>query len=217
MYGVDCSYDKAKASLQMSAQGSFQVQFSPPASRERAIDCNAAASQDWSYQSTSQELHHNRNNIGVCRSGHGVHGVSWSNQGHSVQYALPGTSFWPESFSTPFSTLSVNPAMSSMIDDSMQLELSAANLQPDSESVWSPSTSFWHFSEAHLEILARFRVRTALTIGDKTLAPAYRDLLCHLAMTVSLPYSCLCIQVTNHLAAPFLNAHAHQPDTYARR
>jgi hypothetical protein len=106
--------------------------------------------------------------------------------------------------------------MATLIDDSLQLGVSDTHVQPEAESAWVSPASYWHFSEAHLEILARFRDRTALTIGDKSLAPAYRDLLCQLAMTVRLYclYSSRCKQLII-LTARLPYAHAPQLDADA--
>lgn len=191
MYGVDCNYGASQATLQLSAQGSFQVEFVSPAPTEQIIDFGIDTTQ------ARSDLHPSQPFPGLPNGGKPLYsdnitrlpradGVIWSSQSQPVQAAAPGTSFWPASFLAPFSPVSINSTTANMIDSSLQFDFSATDMQPHSESAWAPSAFFWHFSEAHLEILARFRDRTALTIGDKNLAPAYRDLLCQLAMTVSL-------------------------------
>jgi hypothetical protein len=155
LFGVDCNYDGGQTTLQISAQGSFQVRLGP---EEKVVDFDAPACVDVVLPSS-----------------------------FSLTNALPatGTDFWPESLLTPFSPVSVSAYLSASIRNS--LEMSSTDMQPTSDSTWASSVSFWHFSEAHLEILARFRDRTALTIGDKSLSAPYRDILCHLAMQVRSP------------------------------
>jgi hypothetical protein len=87
------------------------------------------------------------------------------------------------------------------------LEMSVADMQPISDSAWTSPVSFWHFSESHLEILARFRDRTALTIGDKSLSAPYRDILCHLAMQVCLASLSTKACLLTYLTEPLPNAH----------
>lgn len=60
---------------------------------------------------------------------------------------------------TPWSPVSINGILTSMIGDSLQS--GASELKPHS----SDGQSSWGFSENHLEILARFQSRTSLTVG----------------------------------------------------
>jgi hypothetical protein len=88
------------------------------------------------------------------------------------------------------------------------LEMSATDRQPGSDRAWTSPASFWVFSEAHLEILARFRDRTALTIGDQSLSVPYRDVLCQLAMTVCIPRFSASGQMTDTFTARLPHAYA---------
>jgi hypothetical protein len=131
--------------------------------------------------------------------------IALSSYPFSDSGAFVGTTSPPKFLLTPFSLVSINSTMVTMIDDSLQLNLSATDMQPCSESISASSVSFWHFSEAHLEILDRFRHRTALTIGMKRMASAYRDLLCSLALQVRLVRIDCHLDVTDQCGSmPFL-------------
>lgn len=177
LYGVECDYDGAEANLQLPVQGSFQVEFGT----EQVINFNADALRDRSVQSSSYKtLHDAQMSGGTLISGHRTDTRNCSNS------TFPETLFWPASFTTPFSPLSDNATMTSMIDDSIQFSSAEADMQPQYGAARSVPVPSWHFSNAHLEILTRFRERTALTIGGKTADSVYRHVLCHLAMTVRL-------------------------------
>lgn len=60
---------------------------------------------------------------------------------------------------TPWSPISFNGVVTSMIGDSLRSGASA--LDPN----MGTGQSSWEFSESHLEILARFQSRTSLTVG----------------------------------------------------
>ncbi|KAH7410455.1 hypothetical protein DE146DRAFT_645004 [Phaeosphaeria sp. MPI-PUGE-AT-0046c] len=165
LFGVDCNYGSTTRTLQLPTQGSFQVDLMATASTDHVIEFSAAAPGTWESQefiSTAQELEKHS---------------SWS---HGA--VASASQFWPQS-SAPYNLVSMSSTVATMIDDSLQLEFSASDMQPTPGSEFITPVSFWHFTEAHLEILGRFRDRTALTIGNKSTAPAYRDILCQLAMT----------------------------------
>jgi hypothetical protein len=177
LYGVECNYDGVEANLQLSAQGSFQVDFGT----EQVIDFNTDASRDRNARSSSYKtLPDDQMRGRALMSGHKTDTHNWSNS------TFAGTLFWPASITTPFSPISDNAIMTSMIDDSLQFSFVEPDMQPQYGAAGSVPVTSWHFSSAHLEILTRFRERTALTIGGKTADSVYRHMLCHLAMTVSL-------------------------------
>jgi hypothetical protein len=192
LYGVDCNYGGSGNSLQLSAQGSFQVDFVPVAPEVRVLDFG---DEDWSVKKLGRSgLSVGKTNKRQCAvdlvqntqetASPATTIIETSNCPSSPQDEHLMASLTTEFLLTPLSFISMNSTMATMIDDSLQLNLSAANMQPSSENVWTSPVSYWHFSEAHFEILTRFRDRTALTIGMKTTAPVYRDLLCHLALSV---------------------------------
>jgi len=103
----------------------------------------------------------------------GHHGTS-----HIEQRTDPITGSEASAGMTPLSPVSLHASMATMIDSSMQLGFSGDGLM-------GSTVPYWHFTESHLEVMARFQARTSLTIGVKQLAPAYRDCVCQLAFTVS--------------------------------
>lgn len=110
---------------------------------------------------------------------------------------------------SPLSPVSITSTMVAMIDESLELNTRPSDL---------PSThkgQYWHFSEAHFEILGRFRDRTALTIGDKRLVQGYRDCLCQLALTVRSENPSLRRVYSNDPTVSIPNAHAAWLDTNA--
>jgi hypothetical protein len=103
-----------------------------------------------------------------------------ANPGHDA-----GESYHPSfagsySLPSPRTPVSLNSSMASMINSSVQISLSSDDVS------WDMPKAFWHFTDAHYEILFRYQHRTALTIGDKRISPAYRDCISHLAVSVSL-------------------------------
>jgi hypothetical protein len=131
--------------------------------------------------------------------------IAPSSFSHQNGMSATGIGLWPASLLTPFSPVSMTASLSTTIRNS--LEMSVADMQPISDSAWTSPVSFWHFSESHLEILARFRDRTALTIGDKSLSAPYRDILCHLAMQVCLASLSTKACLLTYLTEPLPNAH----------
>jgi hypothetical protein len=192
LYGVDCNYGSSGNSLQLSVQGSFQLESISVVLDNSGLEfsgVNCAVK-----KSGGRGLSGAKRNKGSYTADLADHTQKQSSQtptSMDMQYypSLQQGNYLTESLTskflfTPFFFISMNSTMATMIDDSLQLNLSTADMQPSSASSWTSLASYWHFSEAHLEILARFRDRTALTIGIKTMAPAYRDLLCHLALKV---------------------------------
>jgi hypothetical protein len=192
LYGVDCNYGGSEHSLQLSAQGSFQVEFVPSAPDERVPkfgreDCgvkklggrglSTAKGNEGRY--TTDLADYTQETAPQMTTNWEMLNRPSSQQGKHLTESLTNKFLF-----MPFSFISMNSTMATMIDESLQLNLSTADMQPTSQSSWMSPLSYWHFSEAHLEVLARFRDRTALTIGIKTMAPEYRDLLCDLALKV---------------------------------
>jgi hypothetical protein len=179
LYGVACNYGKPDASLQLSNQGSFQVDITSPASQEQVIDFNTPEQDSLEpYQIASSQ----RPAIDLARSSAnpGSGSMETSTKANSADLSAasqPEQRMNPSM--TPLSPLSLHASMATMIDSSVQLGFSGQGLM-------GSAAPYWHFSESHLEILTRFQARTSLTIGIKQLAPAYRDCVCQLAFTVSL-------------------------------
>jgi hypothetical protein len=105
---------------------------------------------------------------------------------HFEQRMDPTTGPAASASMTPLSPISLHASMATMVDSSMQLGFSGVGLM-------GSAVPYWHFTESHLEVMARFQARTSLTIGIKQLAPAYRDCVCQLALTVSSCGSSLAI------------------------
>ncbi|KAF2819626.1 hypothetical protein CC86DRAFT_362582 [Ophiobolus disseminans] len=180
LYGVECNYGGAKTSLQLSAQGSFQVDLMPSASAEQLIGLSGTTTGERNVWSDHVPSHCDNGALLVNHRNpeNEVSGMQSTFYTSADQSREP-----PESFPSPISVISPNATMAATIDDLLQLSSPAVHHQPDSKTSWSSPTPFWHFSTAHFEILSRFRERTALTIGDKRIAPAYRDCVCHLAVS----------------------------------
>lgn len=182
LFGVECDYGGGTKTLQLAGQEAFQLDFAPVSSAEQVIDFSTAppVSKNQNVEPTQD--------IGTISS---IINPSSFNR-------PSGAASQPWSHrSTPYTPVSMTSTIVTMIDNSMQLDFSASDMLPTTGSAFISPVSFWHFSEAHLEILARFRDRTALSIGDKSLAPAYRDVLCQLAMTVCRNHAY--IQQSEHL------------------
>lgn len=183
LFGVECNYGGTTKTLQLAGQGAFQLEFAPVPPTEHVIDFSDAApaleQSDMSTAAQRPERHPDQAYGAVA---------STISPSYSNTATVAATQPWSHP-STPYTPVSTTSTIASMIDNSLQLDFSASDMLPTTGSAFIAPVSFWHFSEAHLEILARFRDRTALSIGDKTLAPAYRDVLCQLAMTVCQHYS----------------------------
>lgn len=117
-----------------------------------------------------------------CHIGNGAHEVHWTNSSSSDQSRTPYSS---NTLSSPVSIPSTISVMASTIDDSLRYDYLTAPCLEATDS-WIAPTPFWHFSASHMEILSRFRERTALTIGDKSIAPKYRECVTQLALSVCL-------------------------------
>ena len=103
-----------------------------------------------------------------------------------TKYVDPVSEFCTNVSWRALSPISMNSTIAVMIDDSLQSGLSSPESHPClGTASWSP-TPFWHFTESHLDIMARFQNRTAMTVGNKQVAPAYRDIVCKLAFTVGV-------------------------------
>jgi hypothetical protein len=191
MYGVICNYGGSETTLQLSVQRTFEKDVARLPSTEQVIDFGATTPHTWDTPECNHSVHEvpesDTLHIKCSEAATIGEGLFTSTRSHSGATTALAPQSWNAPLPTPFTPVSMTATMATLIDNSFQLEVSVAVTQPRSESAWSSPGSYWHFSENHLEILARFRDRTALTIGDKSLAPAYRDLLCQLAMTV-----CLC-------------------------
>lgn len=161
-YGVECNYSDAGAALRVSSQGTFTVDFEAIKMKEvEEIDVSVPAS-----------------NI---RTGETLVAVADSDR--SAPRSSPIGSI--SSLQRP---VSLTSTMATLIDDSIQYGHSIAGPGsiPTAGAPWDSSKTFWHFQDAHYEILFRFHNRTALTIADKRIAPGYRDCLSRLAVSVGL-------------------------------
>lgn len=196
-YGVSCSYDTNGDSLHLSAPGSFQVDLAPLAPSEQVMDFSAPAVQGQScidYR-PSRGLYTAFTNPAALRSSQvtstasRVNGANQPSDARAKQYAgfvtISRTGLGV-SLPTPVSNLSTTV---SMINDSMQLNLLGTDMQFGGADALRSEVPLYHFTAAHYEILDRFRSRTALTIGVKSMAPLYRDCVCKLAGTVSPPHA----------------------------
>jgi hypothetical protein len=159
--------------MQVSALGAFQVEFVVEAPEERVLEVGTV---DWGTHPTSNQT----------AAPTIMAAMEPITRPFTDQSLNPVEPLNPKFVSSPFFFLSMNSTMATMIYDSLQLNFSAMEMQSGSESTWGSTVSYWHFSEAHLEVLSRFRERTSLTIGMKSMAPTYRDLLCTLALTVHI-------------------------------
>lgn len=83
-----------------------------------------------------------------------------------------GQSFDP--WNPPPRGMSNHSSLAAVVDESLRFNIS------DKKCMNIP----WHFTENHLHIIARFRERTALTIGNNKMVPLYRDMVYELACKV---------------------------------
>jgi hypothetical protein len=201
-YGVSCSYGITGESLQLSAPGSFQVDLASLAPAEQVMDFGAPAVQGQYYTDTtpappSQVL--NTTTTTTSTAGQHLSRITSMRRGAHSENPLSGLRAKQHAGSAPIvpvcsgmplsRPVSNNSTAIAMINDSMQLNLSSGDMQFGSADALRSGLPLYHFSEAHYEIMARFRSRTALTIGVKSMAPEYRDCVCQLASTVcSLQY-----------------------------
>jgi hypothetical protein len=162
LYGVECGYGGAVTSLQLSSQRAFQVDLTSVGRAEQVVDMSA----DISFPAEA--------NLYPSASLSGAEKADEARESYhpsfSGSYSLP----------SPQTPVSLNSSMASMINSSVQISLSSDDMS------WDMPRAFWHFTDAHYEILFRYQHRTALTIGDKRISPAYRDCISHLAVSVSL-------------------------------
>jgi hypothetical protein len=136
------------------------VNLQSPSPAEQIIDLNATTMQEWSISETTSEE---------------------SNYSNPEQYECLERRTRVDNCPSALTSVSLNPSIATMIDTSLQ---SSNDLTVTSNASWDSPTPFWHFSETHFDILARFRNRTALTLGDKGTSPEYRDCVTHLALSV---------------------------------
>lgn len=154
-----------KAPLDLSAHGSFQVEFAPIVPADSGITDLPG----------STSIRPNE----VPSLGEQVINRSTKPSDHVSE-------FMADARERALLPISMNATIAGMINNSLQSGFLNPDAQPSSGAASWSSTPFWHFSESHLEIVARFHSRTAMTIGNKQLAPAYRDITCQLAFTVRL-------------------------------
>jgi hypothetical protein len=181
---VDCSYGGADAALRIPAQGSFQIDLAPVSRVEHVIEFGATASQHSTSVEPDQAVSRVNSTSGrLSPPKEDITSTTQKNHhdparhAHLTRTTVAKLTYPSTSNGSPISPVSINSTITAMIDDSIQISMTSDSLQ-------GATVPFWHFSSHHLEILARFRDRTALTIGDKKMAPAYRDCICQLAMTV---------------------------------
>ncbi|KAF1833188.1 hypothetical protein BDW02DRAFT_393337 [Decorospora gaudefroyi] len=166
-YGVSCDYapGSSKSSLDVAAQGSFQVDLMSSMPTQHIVSFGAVSCSD-----SDPNAH-----VGQTPDFTGF-----------TTTAMPldtTANCWVDnSLGTPWSPISINAAVTAMISDSLQSDWCCPDVQLGTGSTsWSASSS-WKFSEANLEILTRFQRRTALTIGSFQMASTYRDIICQLAV-----------------------------------
>ncbi|KAH7081927.1 hypothetical protein BKA63DRAFT_463531 [Paraphoma chrysanthemicola] len=202
-FGVECSYGGADAALRIPSQGSFQIELTPTSISESILDYKITRAQDGTCSGQNQV---------EARVVRGT-GLPSPPQEKILSYTRPyqhatllnnrhGHTNSATFATSTISPVSINSTITTMINDSIQLSINP-------ESMQGSTTPFWHFTSHHLEIVARFRDRTALTIGDKSMAPAYRDCICSLAMTHAfLMHMLLALtlmhdsHLTSHLPSP---------------
>jgi hypothetical protein len=199
-YGVSCNYGITGESLQLSAPGSFQVDLASLAPAEQVMDFGAWAVQgqlctDTSTVPPSQvpDTTTTTSTAGphsscITSTRIGVHGKDPSSGLRANQHAGSAPIIPTYSGMSLFTPVSNNSNAVAIINDSMQLNFSNGDMQFGSADALRSGAPLYHFSEAHYEIMARFRSRTALTIGVKSMAPVYRDCVCQLASTVCSLY-----------------------------
>jgi hypothetical protein len=109
----------------------------------------------------------------ACSQEHGYNnGIGYTSGSEdlpAITKPLTTTSnYWiDDHLGTPWSPISTNAAITTMINDSLQSEsLSLDSHLGAGSPSWSSCPS-WEFSQVHLEILNRFQTRTALTIGGE--------------------------------------------------
>jgi hypothetical protein len=144
-YGVSCDYAGSKLSLDLAAQGSFQVDLTSSVPRQHTINSDT----------------------GIRPRTHVIDSFLEPVLGSEDLIAItkPFTTTTNNTLGSPWSPLSINAAITATMNDSLRLGSSSLDSRSVTGSSSSSFTSSWEFSEAHLDILARFQTRTALTIG----------------------------------------------------
>lgn len=199
-YGVSCNYGNLGDALQLFAPGSFQVDLKSLAPAEEVMDFSAPAVGEERCTDTSPIPPSYKQHIATTNTtgSHFSASTSTARKAHdkdsssglrAKQNATLASMSRSNFGMTLFTPVSANSTTAAMINDSMQLNLSALDMHFGSADVSRSAAPLYHFSEAHYEIMARFRSRTALTIGIKSTAPSYRDIVCQLATTVCSLYA----------------------------
>jgi hypothetical protein len=153
LYGVTCDYAGSKPSLNIAAQGSFQVDLTSSVPRQHTISFDT----------------------GIRSRAHVIDSFFEPVLGSEdlITITKPFTTTTNNTLGTPWSPLSINAAITATMNHALRLGSSSLDLHSVTGSSSSSFTSSWEFSEAHLDILARFQTRTALTIGGKCLPMMY--------------------------------------------
>jgi hypothetical protein len=142
---VSCDYVSSKTILDLVAQGSFQVDFTS----------SVPVPQITAFDTVIRSGSHDTNTFLEHASG----------SEDLVAITKPFTTTRNKILGTPWSPISINAAITATMNDSLRLGSLSLDWHSGTGSSPSSSTSSWKFSEAHLDILARFQTRTALTIG----------------------------------------------------
>ncbi|KAJ4992590.1 hypothetical protein SVAN01_01973 [Stagonosporopsis vannaccii] len=96
---------------------------------------------------------------------------SSSSDDETVDLCAPDRGTTLDQWIPPLQSMSIRSSLATVIDNSLQSKTSDLS--------WTENP--WRFSKSQLDIISRFRERTALTIGNPRMAPLYRDLVCELA------------------------------------
>lgn len=154
------------SSLQLLAQGSFQIELT---------DLNLAK------HDTITDSSPNQRAFQSCKSD-----AQRSKENDDVEKKLREALPYLFTGRTPalLSPISNNSSVATYINNSL-LSAGSQGLDVGYKNSFTSPIPQQIFSEVHLEILSRFQTRTSLTIGDKRMAPAFRDVACQLAFTVS--------------------------------
>ncbi|KAF2845422.1 hypothetical protein T440DRAFT_511599 [Plenodomus tracheiphilus IPT5] len=159
-YGVHCKYGTSKDPLDLSAQGSFERVSMFTLCEEQSILLETTGPQDLV---TSDHVFREEDTATV-----------------DAEMLAPTADIWYQTCSPPIPPISTNSMIAASIDNSLQSIQLHPKVYPGSSS-----TSEWHFTEAHLEIMERFQTRTGPTIGDKRMAPEYQHIVSQLAISHS--------------------------------
>ncbi|KAF2687672.1 hypothetical protein K458DRAFT_428515 [Lentithecium fluviatile CBS 122367] len=190
-YGVSCSYDGSAPALDLSAQGSFQVDLSPSASKPPPTGSSIPT------PSQSQ---------------------SPPNPDEEFERTTPQSEIQRPTFPhSPVSPVSLNRSMAGMIDASLHAKRMTVGVGAAmagspfmGKVVGAGPGSSWTFTEADLETVTRFQERTVLTIGNRETSPTYRD--CIGILSFSHPFLMHMLLGVTHLH----DAHLYTPHAPAK-